>query len=116
MGGLAAGARMDTRGQRGKKSAIKRAVAEKALEEAGVSEADLLEAVRAEYGENEVFPPSDSVEDWLKLLDYDPENVVRVQPKSARSERPRDPAAAARVICSQTPVQCGPLRAACVAC
>ena len=39
---------------------------------------DAREAVRQEYRENEVFPPSDSVEDWLKLLDYEPENVVKV--------------------------------------
>jgi proteasome-associated ATPase len=97
-GDLASGALIDNIVQRAKESAIKRAIAENAIHEAGVSEADLLEAVRAEYGENEVFPPSDSVEDWLKLLDYDPENVVRVQPKSARSERPRDRAAAGRVI------------------
>jgi len=97
-GDLASGALIDNIVQRAKEAAIKRAIAENTIEQAGVSEADLLEAVRAEYRENEVFPPTDSVEDWLKLLDYDPENVVRVQPKSAHSERPRDRAAAGRVI------------------
>jgi proteasome-associated ATPase len=97
-GDLASGALIDNIVQRAKEAAIKRAIADEAIDEAGVSEADLLEAVRAEYRENEVFPPSDSVEDWLKLLDYDPENVVRVQPKTAHSERPRDRVAAGRVI------------------
>ena len=79
-GDLASGALIDNIVQRAKEAAIKRAIAENTIEQAGVSEADLLEAVRAEYRENEVFPPTDSVEDWLKLLDYDPENVVRVAP------------------------------------
>ncbi len=97
-GDLASGALIDNIVQRAKEAAIKRAIAENTVEQAGVSEADLLEAVCAEYRENEVFPPTDSVEDWLKLLDYDPENVVRVQPNTAHSERPRDRAAAGRVI------------------
>jgi len=33
-----------------------------------------------EYRENEVFPPSDITEDWLKLTDFDPGNVVRLSP------------------------------------
>ena len=97
-GDLASGALIDNIVQRAKEAAIKRAIAENTIKQAGVNEVDLLEAVRAEYRENEVFPPTDSVEDWLKLLDYDPENVVRVQPKTAHSERPRDRAAAGRVI------------------
>ena len=97
-GDLASGALIDNIVQRAKEAAIKRAIAENTIKQAGVNEVDLLEAVRAEYRENEVFPPTDSVEDWLKLLDYDPENVVRVQPKTAHSERSRDRAATGRVI------------------
>jgi len=97
-GDLASGALIDNIVQRAKEAAIKRAIDEKSIEQAGLSEEDLLEAVRSEYRENEVFPPTDSVEDWLKLLDYDPENVVRVQPKTANSERSRDRAAAGKVI------------------
>ena len=41
--------------------------------------------MRAEYRENEIFPPTDSAEDWLKLLDYDPENVVGVTPVRPRA-------------------------------
>jgi proteasome-associated ATPase len=40
----------------------------------------VLDATSAEYRENDIFPPTDSVEDWLKLLDYDPEHVVKVSP------------------------------------
>jgi len=97
-GDLASGALIDNIVQRAKEMAIKRAIADNTIEQAGVSEQDLLEAVRSEYRENEIFPPTDSVEDWLKLLDYDSENVVRVQPKTAHSEKPRDRAAAGRVI------------------
>ncbi|HCL30846.1 MAG TPA: peptidase [Candidatus Latescibacteria bacterium] len=97
-GDLASGALIDNIVQRAKEAAIKRAIDEKSIEQAGLREEDLLEAVRSEYRENEVFPPTDSVEDWLKLLDYDPENVVRVQPKTANSERSRDRAAAGKVI------------------
>jgi len=35
---------------------------------------------QAEYAENDIFPPTDVVEDWLKLIDYDPEYVVKIAP------------------------------------
>ena len=54
------------------------------------------EAVRAEYRENEIFPPTDTVEDWLKLIDYDPENVVRVTP--VRAEEPRPEKQSGRIV------------------
>ena len=31
-----------------------------------------------EYREGEIFPPDDSAEEWLKLLDYDPDQVVGI--------------------------------------
>lgn len=34
----------------------------------------------AEYLENEVLPATDITEDWLKLIDYDPDNVVKISP------------------------------------
>ena len=46
----------------------------------GISETDLLSAVEAEFAREDIFPPTEVVEDWLKLLDYDPENVVKVSP------------------------------------
>jgi len=78
-GDLVSGALLDNIVQRAKESAIKRAIAEEDAQ-AGIRSDDLIAALNAEYRENEVFPPTDSVEDWLKLLDYDPENVVRVAP------------------------------------
>ena len=39
-----------------------------------------MDALIKEYQENELFPPSDITEDWLKLTDFDPANVVRLSP------------------------------------
>ncbi|MED5415427.1 MAG: AAA family ATPase [Candidatus Latescibacterota bacterium] len=86
-GDLASGALIDNIVQRAKEAAIKRAITDGQVEAAGLCLEDLLGAVRSEYRENEVFPPSDSVADWLTLLDYDPENVVRVAPVTASDER-----------------------------
>ena len=58
--------------------AIKRAIATGV--DQGISENDLRVAFTAEYTENDIFPPTDVTEDWLKLIDYDPENVVKVAP------------------------------------
>ncbi len=64
--------------ERAKASAIKRSIAS-GMEE-GITENDLRTAFDAEYTENDIFPPSDVTEDWLKLIDYDPENVVKIAP------------------------------------
>ena len=77
-GDLVSGAIIDSIVQRAKESAIKRAIEGEV--ETGIRSSDLQDGVMAEFRENEIFPPTDSVEDWLKLLDYDPENVVRVAP------------------------------------
>jgi len=45
-----------------------------------VSLDDLFAAVSQEYKENEIFPKSDTQEDWLQLLDNEPENVASVKP------------------------------------
>ena len=86
-GDLVSGALIDNLVQRAKESAIKRAIADGEVEAAGLRLDDLLGAVHSEYRENEVFPPSDSVADWLTLLDYDAENVVRVAPVTADADR-----------------------------
>lgn len=71
---------------RAKGTAIKRALAarisggEVAGADEGINETDLRLAFEAEFTENDIFPPSDITEDWLKLLDYDPENVVKIAP------------------------------------
>ena len=89
-GDLASGALIASIVQRAKETAIKNAIAT-SDGAAGLRQQDLLNAMRAEFRENEVFPPSDSVEDWLKLLDYEPENVVRVIPVRVQDKGPEPP-------------------------
>src|SRR2546421_12329802 len=64
--------------ERAKGMAIKRSIATQ--QEEGIREMDLQLAFDAEYVENDIFPPTDITEDWLKLIDYDPENVVKIAP------------------------------------
>jgi proteasome-associated ATPase len=68
--------------ERAKETAIKRAIA--SPEPTGLSERDFLEALDVEYKQNDIFPPNDITEDWLKLVDYDPENVVKLSPVKPR--------------------------------
>lgn len=77
-GDLCSGAILESIVRRAKEFAIKRSIA--SGKEEGIGRDDLFLAVETEFAENEIFPPSDNTEDWLKLLDYDPENVVRVAP------------------------------------
>ncbi len=64
--------------ERAKAMAIKRAIGTQ--QEQGLREMDLQLAFNAEYVENDIFPATDVTEDWLKLIDYDPENVVKISP------------------------------------
>ncbi|HWB59464.1 MAG TPA: AAA family ATPase [Chthoniobacteraceae bacterium] len=89
-GDLISGAIIASIVERAKGLAIKRAIATK--QEEGISEADLRTSFEAEYGENDIFPPNDVTEDWLKLIDYDSENVVKVSPVRSGSA-PTQPAA-----------------------
>jgi proteasome-associated ATPase len=73
--------------ERAKGMAIKRSIARAAAlargadpGPEGISEADLQVAFNAEYLENEILPATDITEDWLKLIDYDPDNVVKISP------------------------------------
>jgi proteasome-associated ATPase len=68
--------------ERAKETAIKRAIA--SPEPTGLSVSDFLEALKTEYKQNDIFPPNDITEDWLKLVDYDPENVVNLSPVKPR--------------------------------
>lgn len=77
-GDLCSGAVLESIVRRAKEYAILRSIASGGDE--GISLDDLMSAVATEYGENEIFPPNDSTDDWLKLLDYEPENVVKVSP------------------------------------
>jgi proteasome-associated ATPase len=89
-GDLTSGAIIASVVSRAKEMAIKRAIAN-SDPDGGICSEDLRRAARAEYRENEVFPPSDSVEDWLKLLDYEPENVVKVMPVKPQTEKAPEP-------------------------
>ena len=95
-GHLCSGAIIESIVQRAKETALKRAI-QNPEKESGISRADLLDALAAEYSESEIFPPTEATEDWLKLLDYDPANVVKVTPiKPEKQERRR--ASGSRVI------------------
>jgi proteasome-associated ATPase len=69
--------------ERAKETAIKRAIA-KSDEPTGLSIQDFVTALNTEYQQNDIFPPNDITEDWLKLVDYDPENVVKLSPVKPR--------------------------------
>ena len=95
-GHLCSGAIIESIVQRAKESALKRAI-QNPDKESGISRADLLDALAAEYHESEIFPPTEATEDWLKLLDYDPANVVKITPiKTEKRERRK--ASGSRVI------------------
>ena len=64
-GDLISGAIIASIVERAKEMAIKRSIASKKDE--GISEADLLRSLELEYAENDIFPPTDITEDWLKL-------------------------------------------------
>jgi proteasome-associated ATPase len=82
--------------ERAKAMAIKRTIANSATGidnpgyNEGISESDLQQAFVAEFTENDIFPPTDMTEDWFKLIDFDPENVVKIAP--ARPEGRTRPA------------------------
>ncbi len=92
---LVSGALIKSVVERAKDFAIKRSIERNSLDE-GLSIEDLERAIRLEYKENEIFPKSDAMEDWLKLLDYEPEEVVNVRP--IRPERLAAAAASRRSV------------------
>jgi proteasome-associated ATPase len=83
-GDLVSGAIIASIVERAKALAIKRALA--TGKDEGISENDLLFSLEAEYHENDIFPPTDITEDWLHLIDFDAENVVKVSPFRPGSE------------------------------
>ena len=80
--------------ERAKAMAIKRAIANAGTSDSpqapeGITEQDLQSSFNAEYAENDIFPPTDITEDWLKLVDYDSDNVVKIAPFRPRhTDRP----------------------------
>jgi proteasome-associated ATPase len=62
--------------RRAKERAIERTLQD--ASEPGIKAEDLFEALNDEYREGEVLPPDDAAEEWLKLLDHHPEQVVGI--------------------------------------
>jgi proteasome-associated ATPase len=77
-GDMASGAIIAAIVERAKSFAIGRAIDSGA--DSTITRDDLLLAIVKEYEENDLFPPSDITEDWLKLTDFDPDNVIRLGP------------------------------------
>jgi proteasome-associated ATPase len=78
-GDLVSGAILSSIVQRAKEKAIERVVARAGAPAGdGLRAQDLLDAVQEEYREGEMLPPDDAAEEWLKLLDHHPEQVVGV--------------------------------------
>ncbi len=85
---LLSGALIKSVCERAKDFAIKRSIELRSNTE-GVSVEDLQKALRVEYKENEIFPKGDGIEDWLKLLDYEPDAVANIKPvRSKKSATP----------------------------
>ncbi len=64
--------------QRAKEQAIDRMIAAGGAEQGGMTLDELVNSVHAEFREGEMLPPDDAAEEWLKLLDHHPEQVVGV--------------------------------------
>ena len=77
-GDLISGAILSSIVQRAKERAIDRMIAAGAGEPGGMTLDDLVSSVHAEFREGEMLPPDDAAEEWLKLLDHHPEQVVGV--------------------------------------
>jgi len=62
--------------QRAKEKAIERVI--QSGQPSGLLAKDLLDAVSEEFREGDMLPPDDAAEEWLKLLDHHPEQVVGI--------------------------------------
>lgn len=81
-GDLASGAIVAAIVERAKSLAIRRSIDSK--ETTLLTREDLINALHKEYEENDLFPSSDLTEDWMKLTDFDPDNVIRLGPVRPR--------------------------------
>ena len=77
-GDLISGAILASIVQRAKEQAIDRVIAAGGTEQSGMTLDDLVNSVQAEFREGEMLPPDDAAEEWLKLLDHPPEQVVGI--------------------------------------
>ena len=75
-GDLVSGAILSSIVQRAKEKAIDRMI--QSGRSAGLIAKDLSDSVLEEFREGEMLPPDDAAEEWLKLLDHHPEQVVGV--------------------------------------
>lgn len=75
-GDLVSGAILSSIVQRAKEKAIDRTI--QSGEPAGLVAEDLFDSVREEFRQGEMLPPDDAAEEWLKLLDHHPEQVVGI--------------------------------------
>jgi proteasome-associated ATPase len=84
-GELITGAIIESIVDRAKEMAIRRTLADSPNEEmetgwvSGIGESDLLAAMEQEFKENEIFPKTDSIADWLQLLDIESESVMDIR-------------------------------------
>jgi proteasome-associated ATPase len=84
-GELITGAIIESIVDRAKEMAIRRTLADSPKEEmetgwvSGIGESDLLAAMEQEFKENEIFPRTDSIADWLQLLDIESESVMDIR-------------------------------------
>lgn len=84
---LVSGALLKSVVDRAKDTSIRRAI-EKPKKPHGITRADVTEAIATEFRENEIFPKNDVMDDWLKLIDLEPENVASVRPvKPTKGEK-----------------------------
>src|SRR5688572_6667262 len=81
-GDLASGAIIAAVVERAKGLAIKRSIDTKL--DTTLTREDLIQALQQEYAENDLFPATDITEDWLKLTDFDPDNVIKLGPVRPR--------------------------------
>lgn len=70
---LLSGAILSAIVQRAKERAIDRAIRETGT---GLAKEDLEIAITEEFQQGDILPPDDSAEEWLKLLDHHPDQVV----------------------------------------
>lgn len=76
---MVSGALLKSVVDRAKDKAIRRAL-KTPDEPHGLMISDLTESIADEFRENEIFPKSDVMQDWLKLIDVEPEMVAAVRP------------------------------------
>lgn len=81
-GDMASGAIISAVVERAKGLAIKRSI--DSHQDTAITRDDLLTALQQEYSENDLFPSTDITEDWLKLTDFDPDNVIKLGPVRPR--------------------------------